>query len=246
MEGGYDLAITEMTVKVGKSDLYEDLKRQILTMELEPDQDLDEAALCEAYGLSRTPVREIFRRLEGEGYIDIRPNRGARVVPLNHHTLRHFFLVAPMIYAAVGRLAVQNFRPRQLEELKAVQLRFRAASESRDPLAMVIENNRFHEIFGEMSANPYLKPSLKRLLIDHARIGHTFYRPRDEDMRDRLRRSVEHHDEMIAAVESRDEDAFVALVFEHWELSRQNMEIYVAPQGMTDVSLAGMLPAASD
>ena len=84
-------------MKGGKNALYDDLKRQILTMELDPDQDLDEVSLSEQYGLSRTPVREIFRRLEGEGYIDIRANRGARVSPMNHQTLRHFFLVAPMI-----------------------------------------------------------------------------------------------------------------------------------------------------
>ena len=71
-------------VKGGKNSLYEDLKRQILTMELDPDEDLDEVSLCERYGLSRTPVREIFRRLAGEGYVDIRENSGARVVPMNH------------------------------------------------------------------------------------------------------------------------------------------------------------------
>src|SRR5215213_7657978 len=186
--------------KTPKSNLYEDLKRQILTMELDPDADLDEASLSEKYGLSRTPVRDIFRRLAGEGYIDIRENRGARVIPMNHSTLRNFFLVAPMIYAAIGRLAVQNFKPAQLSDLKQTQERFRAASENMDALAMVLENNRFHEIFGEMSGNVYLQPSLGRLLIDHARIGHTFFRPRNEDMKRRLQVAVGHHDSFIDAL----------------------------------------------
>jgi DNA-binding GntR family transcriptional regulator len=97
-------------VKGSKSALYEDLKRQILTMELDPDEALGEVVISERYGLSRTPVREVFRRLAGEGYIDIRENRGARVIPMNYATLRNFFLVAPMIYAAIGRLAVQKFQ----------------------------------------------------------------------------------------------------------------------------------------
>jgi len=219
-------------VKSGKNSLYDDLKRQILTMELEPDEDLDEGTLSERYGLSRTPVREIFRRLAGEGYVDIRENRGARVAPMNHSTLRNFFLVAPMIYAAIGRLAVQNFKPRQLSELKETQKRFRAASKARDALSMVLENNRFHEIMGEMSGNVYLQPSLNRLLIDHARIGHTFFRPRNEDMKKRLQLAVEHHDGFIAAIAAHDEDAVVNLVFEHWELSRENMEMFIAPEGL--------------
>ncbi|WP_376703087.1 GntR family transcriptional regulator [Mesorhizobium sp. ISC25] len=226
-------------MKGSKGSLYDDLKRRILTMELDPDADLDEVALSERYGLSRTPVREIFRRLEGEGYIEIRANRGARVVPMNHSTLRQFFLVAPMVYAAIGRLAVQNFKPSQMSDLKDTQERFRAASKSGDALSMVVENNRFHEIIGEMSANVYLQPSLGRLLIDHARIGHTFFRPRNDDMRKRLTIAVEHHDAFISAISGHDEDAVVDLVFEHWELSRENMEMFIAPQGMKADALVG-------
>ncbi len=226
-------------MKGSKGSLYDDLKRRILTMELDPDADLDEVALSERYGLSRTPVREIFRRLEGEGYIEIRANRGARVVPMNHSTLRQFFLVAPMVYAAIGRLAVQNFKPSQMSDLKDTQERFRAASKSGDALAMVVENNRFHEIIGEMSANAYLQPSLGRLLIDHARIGHTFFRPRNNDMRKRLQTAVEHHDGFITAIGAHDEDAVVDLVFEHWELSRENMEMFIAPQGLKADALVG-------
>jgi len=219
-------------VKSAKNSLYDDLKRQILTVELEPDEDLDEVILSERYGLSRTPVREIFRRLAGEGYVDIRENRGARVVPMNHSTLRDFFLVAPMIYTAIGRLAVQNFKPRQLSELKDTQERFRTASETKDALSMVLENNRFHEIMGEMSGNVYLQPSLNRLLIDHARIGHTFFRPRTDVMKKRLKLAVEHHDGFIASIAAHNEDAVVDLVFQHWELSRENIEMFIAPEGL--------------
>ncbi|ANJ57182.1 GntR family transcriptional regulator [Pseudomonas silesiensis] len=227
-------------MKNGKTCLYEDLKRQILTMELAPDEALDEVILSARYGLSRTPVREVFRRLAGEGYIDIRENRGARVISMNHSTLRNFFLVAPMMYAAIGRLAVQNFTPRQLIDLKDTQYRFRHATTSRDALAMVVENNRFHWIMGEMAGNPYLQPSLERLLIDHARIGNTFFRPRDKDMEQRLDLSACHHDSFIEAIERRDEAAVVDLVFEHWELSRENMEIFITPQGMTADALVDL------
>lgn len=218
--------------KTPKTNLYEDLKRQILTMELDPDADLDEVSLSERSGLSRTPVRDILRRLAGEGYIEIRENRGARVIPMNHSTLRNFFLAAPMIYAAIARLATQNFSKAQLEDLRSTQERFRTASNTFDTLNMVLENNRFHEIFGEMSGNAYLQASLVRLLIDHARIGHTFFRPRNEDMRSRLLLAVDHHDRFIDALSKHDEEAVVNLVLEHWELSRGNMEMFIAPPGL--------------
>jgi DNA-binding GntR family transcriptional regulator len=191
---------------------------------------LDETSLSEKYGISRTPVRELLRHLAGEGYVDIRANRGARVIPMNHETLRDFFLVAPVIYEAVGRLAVQHFTPAQMTELKECQERFRSAVLRRDPEMMVVENNRFHGIIGEMAGSGYLKPSLSRLLIDHARIGHIFYRPTDTSGEANLAKSCEHHDELIHAIAARDEAAVVRLTFEHWELSRRNMEMFIVPK----------------
>jgi DNA-binding GntR family transcriptional regulator len=219
-------------MRTGKTALYEDLKRLILTMELDPDALLDEASLTAQYGLSRTPVREVFQRLAGEGYLEIVEKRGVRVIPMSHATLRNFFLVAPMIYAATGRLAAQHYKPAQLKALKETQKRFRKAVQSHDVEALALENNRFHEIMGEMAANPYLQPSLGRLLIDHCRIGHTFFRPRNDDMERRLQLAADHHDAFIVALEAHDEQAVVDLVFEHWELSRENMEIFIAPQGL--------------
>ena len=44
--------------------------------------------------------------------------------------------------------------------------------------------------------------------------------------------AIDHHDGFIAAIASHDEDMVVDLVFEHWELSRENMEMFIAPEGM--------------
>jgi hypothetical protein len=40
---------------------------------------------------------------------------------MNLATLRDLFVVGPIIYEAVGRLAVQNFKPSRLAELKKRQ-----------------------------------------------------------------------------------------------------------------------------
>lgn len=224
-------------MKGGKFALAETLKRQILTLELQPDHDLDEVELSQEYGISRTPVRDVLRRLVGEGYVEIRENKGARVIPMNHVTLRDFFLVAPLIYEAVGRLAVQNFRPSQMEQLKDCQARFRAAALADDPEALVVENNAFHGIIGAMAHSVFLQPSLNKLLIDHARIGHTFFRPCNDTMRSNLMMACDHHDQFIAAIGARDDDAIVRLVHDHWELSRGDMEMFITPQGLGSESM---------
>nr|CAA6830323.1 MAG: Transcriptional regulator, GntR family [uncultured Thiotrichaceae bacterium] len=212
-----------------KDNLYNDLKRQILTMELEPGSSLDETRLSEEYKISRTPLRDVFRRLAGEGYLEIVNNRGASVSSMSHKTLRNFFLTAPMIYTAIGRLATENATPKQIDALKAAQAEFKQAASKNDSEGLVYWNDQFHNLMGDMADNPYLKPSYKRLLIDHARISQTFYRPKNETMQDNLEEAAGHHDAMIHCIEQGNTEGMVGLIREHWELSREHMEMFVRP-----------------
>lgn len=212
-----------------KQSIYNDLKKRILTMSLEPGAALDEASLCRHYQISRTPLREILRALAGEGCVEIVNNRGASVSSMSHKVMRDFFVTAPMIYSAIGRLAAQNAQSAQVDEMREIQSKFRAAIESGVSADMVYWNQCFHSLMGDMADNPYLKPSYDRLLIDHARISQTFYRPRDAEMEGRMHSAVEHHDEMIDAIERGDCDRIVELIVEHWELSRTILEYFVKP-----------------
>ena len=196
---------------------------------LEPGTALDEASLCKQYKLSRTPLREILRSLAGEGYVEIIDNRGAYVSSMSHKVLRDFFVTAPMIYSAVGRLAAQNANAEQIRQIREIQDKFRSAIAGKSNADMVYWNQCFHALMGEMADNPYIKPSYDRLLIDHARISQTFYRPRDAEMEERMFSALEHHDEMIAAIERGDCQRVVDLIIEHWELSRDLIEYFVKP-----------------
>ncbi len=223
-----------MTVaqKSTKSEMLHDLRHAILTQKLAPGADLDEATLSEQWGLSRTPLREVLRQLAGEGFLDIRANRGARVAEMSHRTLRDFFLAAPMIYGAVLRLAAQNAQPAQISELKEAQAVFKTALNGGDIAARALANNLFHEITGQMAGNIYLLPSFQRLLIDHARISMTFFKPLDPEAEASQNRASAQHDAIIAAIEARDEAAAAALAIDHWQLSRGRIEQFVMPAGL--------------
>ncbi len=212
-----------------KERLYADLKRRILTLKLDPGASLDETSLSAEYGISRTPLRDVFRQLAGEGYIQIRDNRGTIVSPMSHKSMRDFFMAAPMIYASIARLAAQNAQPAKIAELKEAQAQFRAAVAEGRPEDMVFWNDRFHFVMGEMADNQFLMPSLRRLLIDHARIGETFWRARSADMKMRIEVAADHHDRFIDLIEAGDAEGAVALTLEHWSLSRDHMEMFVRP-----------------
>lgn len=226
-----------------KAELIDHLRSSILTLQLRPGEDLDEAALSDRFGLSRTPLREVFRELSGQGYLELRSGKGARVSEMSHTTLRDFFQAAPMMYSAVMRLAVQNATAAQIEDLEGAQQVFCAALRSGGSAERTLANTRFHEITGDMAGNVYLLPSFRRLLIDHARIGMTFYHPVNNDMAENLSKARAQHDAIIEAIKRRDAEAAAELAIAHWQLSRDQIETFVMPNPL-DARL-GMPPQST-
>lgn len=220
-----------------KKSLYDDLKRQIMLLEREPGSYIEESSLAELYSMSRTPVREVLRCLTGEGYLILEDKMGARIAPLTHSTLRNFYQIAPMIYAAVGRLAAENRNISQLNALKSCQKQFVKACKNADIAERVYLNNQFHEIIGDMSGSPYLQVSLKRLLIDHARIGRLFFNPPEEKTGSKLANAIHQHEGMIEAIGKRYAEAVVNLTHEHWQLSRDDLLTFFPAQGLNEQDL---------
>ncbi|MES2259536.1 MAG: GntR family transcriptional regulator [Pseudomonadota bacterium] len=228
---GGDIAIDRKTL------LSETLRRRILGMELAPGAVVDEVTLAEEFGLSRPPVRELMRQMAAEGYIELEANRPARVSSMNYQSLRSFFLAAPLIYIATTQLAAANATSAEVETLKAIQAQFRAAIDRGDIEGRVVYNDQFHHEIGKMAHNAYLMPSLRRLLIDHARLGKIFYRhPTTSDMQADLDAAVAQHDQIIEAIERHDANLAGDIVRSHMDLSRRRMTEFVVPAGL-DVPL---------
>ena len=65
---------------------------------------LDQEALCERLGVSRTPLRDALIRLEAEGFVTIEPRRGVFITPLTD---------------AFVKSACQNIRTLESESLQS-------------------------------------------------------------------------------------------------------------------------------
>jgi len=220
---------TEGQKNLKKDYIYNDLKRQILSIELKPGSSLDEATLSKKYHISRTPLREILQKLSGEGYVDIISNRGALVSSMDYISISSFFQTAKMIYSAIGRLACKSATREQLNELQGAQDSFKKAVNNNNLSDMIYYNDLFHRLIGQMANNPYLQPSYERLLINHTRIGRTFYKPSDDGMIKDLEEAVDHHEAMIEYIAIGDAERMVALTQDHWDLSKAHMDRYIYP-----------------
>ena len=215
--------------KDSKNFCLEDMRQRILSLDLEPGSDLDEIGLTQHYGLSRTPLREILQRLAGEGYIQLNPNRGAKVASMDLARMQVFFRTAPMIYANIAYMAAEMRTQAQLEGLKFIQAEFVKATENGQSHDAAFSNFRFHEMIGRMAHNPYLMACMDRLLIDHTRLSKTFYDPREEDEQDLVQTAAEQHEGIIAAIEARDPNMAMDISLQHWDLSRDRIERFVRP-----------------
>jgi len=215
--------------RFSKDSCLDDMRRRILSTELQPGLDLDEVGLSQHYGMSRTPLREVLQRLQGEGYVAMSQNRGAKVASMDIAVLRTFFQTAPMVYANVARLACENRTAGQLDTLKAAQHDFTKATQGCKPDQAALANHRFHATIGHMAHNAYLVAALDRLLIDHTRLSQTFYRPASPAEAALVQKAVKQHEAMIAAIEGGNSALAIDLTIQHWDLSRDRMERFVRP-----------------
>ena len=212
-----------------KTEAFDALKSEILTLDLAPGEALDEARVAERFGLSRTPLREVLQRLAGAGFVDIQAHRGAKVVSMDLGIMRTFFQTAPLIYCSVARLAAENHSGDQLDRLEAIQHDFTRVIKLGDAAAAATYNHHFHAQIGAMADNPYLQAALERMLIDHTRLSQTFYRPASKQETELVMTASHHHDEMIEGFRDRNAEAVVEITLKHWDLSRNQLERFVKP-----------------
>lgn len=88
-----------------KQAVYEDIKQQIVDEKLSPGHWFVERELCAAYGLSRTPIREILWRLMSDSFLEQEPNRGFVVRKLGLEQIFEVFQAREAVEGMAARLA---------------------------------------------------------------------------------------------------------------------------------------------
>ncbi|RUM14536.1 GntR family transcriptional regulator [Rhizobium fabae] len=102
------------------------VRERILDGTLPGGSYIDEATVCQATGVSRTPAREAFNRLEGERFITLVPRKGAQVRSISSTDLLDAFHARLMIeqFAAtefcVERKAIPDAMRTNLEVMNGV------------------------------------------------------------------------------------------------------------------------------
>jgi len=176
-----------------KTDLVADaLKEMMHSGELAPGATLRQRDVAEQLGVSPTPVREAFRRLEAEGFIVTEAHRAAVVVRSENNRLYENAVIRAALEGLGAKLAVERIDDEDIRELESLNEQLANAPDHQAALAL---NRKFHFRIYESTESPVLIAQLN-LLWRTLGDGPPVDRPLSE--------SVAHHQDIIEALRARD------------------------------------------
>lgn len=188
------------------------LRELIMHGKLAPGSKLNERVLCEQLGISRTPLREALKYLASEGLVELLPNRGAIVAPLEPERLQQIFIVLETLEALAGELACRNASEQQLREIRALHFEM-LAHHARHALAEYFRcNQEIHTRIVEASGNEPLA-QIYRGLNANARRARYMANLSQE----RWDEAVAEHNDILDALTRRDAAQLQRLLREHLE-----------------------------
>ncbi len=193
--------------------LADSIAESVLSGDFPPGFRLDETALAERFGVSRTPVREAIRLLASTGLIDVRPRRGASVATATSAQLEMLFGAMAEIEATCARLAAVSMTP---IERRRLQSRHEAMAElvlRDDREAYAATNIDFHTQIYLGAHNEILSQLAQGLRRRLAPFRRAQFRSEG-----RASRSQAEHAAVVKAIQACDATAAHATMFHHMSL----------------------------
>jgi DNA-binding GntR family transcriptional regulator len=143
----------------------ETLRMRILSGELSEGAQLRQEVLAAELGVSRIPLREAFRLLEGEGLITIAPHRGAVVAVRSPEEIAELFDLRVLLEPDLIRHAIPKLTQKDLDEAETILAGYKKALETRDIEAWGRLNTQFHLALYRPAGRPR-SLALVRSLLD--------------------------------------------------------------------------------
>ncbi len=222
------------TVRKGDSAtrIYAEIRRQILSLQLQPGAAIDEAALVREAGVSRTPVREALVRLASEGLVILLPNRGSQVAPLDLARIRDYLEAIDICQRAVTMWAAVRRRPQDIGAIRAGAEAFEAAAAARNTDEMVLANRAFHQAIADACGNQMMATAYERILDEGLRVSRfslaSMYESHAEESRAFVEIIVQEHAGMVRAIEIGDTALAEQLAASHTEHTRVRFANFLA------------------
>lgn len=207
-------------------DIAERLRAAILDGHFGPGERLREEALARQMGVSRGPIREALVRLEREGLLVIRRNRGAIVAQLSREDLDEVYTLRVAIERLAVQRAVDYGNDETFAQLQAV------VDDIVDAVARGISEQEAAELDLRFHDQIYQAANHKRLLESWMTLRPQIYfvflnrNVANPDFRDYV---VTSHQDILDAMRLRDETVAIRLIEEHLRGSYERIVVSHEP-----------------
>jgi DNA-binding GntR family transcriptional regulator len=186
------------------------LRQQIFARELEPGSWIDETRLAEAYGISRTPLREALKVLAVEGLVTMKLRRGAYVTEMSHDDVVQVYHLLALLESDAAARVAEHADEAQRARLQQLHDRLERQVRQRD--AFFASNEQFHMALLDIAGNRWalqIVTDLRKVMKLNRH--HSLFR------QGRLGDSLAEHRALMQAIAARDADAARALMRAHFE-----------------------------
>jgi DNA-binding GntR family transcriptional regulator len=193
-----------------KDSVYLKLRQEIVTATLPPGYVLREAELAARFGVSKTPLREAFVRLEKDGFVQIAPYRSAVVTGYSQQDLREIYEVRELLEGQCAREAAVSIATEDLAALNRIVRDSAAAFEAGDTGRLTALLDEFDVVLYTQSRNSRITAMLENIRDHVTRIGRlTVAIP------GRMGTSVREHEAIYEAIVQRDGPRAETLMRQH-------------------------------
>lgn len=137
-------------------DAYLKIKTAISKQKLKPGDVLTESYLCGALELGRSPIRAALQQLSLDGYVEMPPNRSARVAQFSHNQIRQIYSLRAMLLSYALELTIDTYTEKDLAMLEEHLRRQERAFGDYDFNEYLSAIYDFYYFIIQKAANPYL------------------------------------------------------------------------------------------
>lgn len=133
--------------------VHERLREDILAGEYQAGERLKIKDIARRYGVSPVPVREAFQRLEGEGLVEIEPNRGARVRRVDLRFIHNMYDIRIAVDGMLVRKATERMTQQTLDTIRTAVEVYEKSVALEETLESFEWNRQLHEAVLEAARN---------------------------------------------------------------------------------------------
>jgi DNA-binding GntR family transcriptional regulator len=129
------------------------IRDAIITGVFKPNEKLNQSELAKRFDVSRIPIREALRMLEGEGLVQFHPNRGAMVAAVTEGEIRDIYEIRMALEVTTAMRSIERVTPSTIVRMRGA---LREMKKTNDPELWVRLNDEFHLVLYQAGGRPRL------------------------------------------------------------------------------------------